>query len=117
MMVADGNGQGVGGVGRARRLLEAEKRLDHPLNLTFPRSAIPCYGAFDLQWTVLCNGEPALGGGEEGDPSHLAQLERTLRVFREDEGFDGGPVRMMASDQLGQTGEDLLQSRREWFTR
>ena len=117
MMVADGNGQGVGGIDRARRLLEAEKRLDHPLDLTFPRSAIPRDGAFHLQWTVLCNGEPALDGGEEGDPSHLAQLERALRVFREDEGFDGSPIWLMESDQLGQTAEDLLQARREWFTR
>ena len=113
MMVADGNGQGVCGVDRGRRLGKAQERLDHPLNLAFASSAIPCYGAFYLQRRILCDGESTLGGGQEDDPSCLAQLERALRIFREHEGLDGCPVGLMATDQLSQTGEDLLQAGRE----
>ena len=109
-MVADGNGKGVGGVGRAWRLVEPEKGLDHPLDLALAGRTIPCHGVFHLQGRILSDGDPALDGGQEGHPSHLAELERALRIFRVHEGFDSGHIRLMSANQLGEAAKDVLQA-------
>lgn len=72
MMVANSHGQRISRVGRTDRLSQTKERLDHLLDLAFTRSAISCDSAFDLQWSVLRDGNPAECGRQNRNPSHLA---------------------------------------------
>lgn len=116
MVMANSHSQRIGSVGRTERLFETKERFDHLLDLAFARSAIPGHRAFHLQRGVLRNGKPALRGSQNGDSSRLAQFERALHIFCEDKAFNRCPLRLITTDQFGQTAEDLLQAGREGIT-
>ena len=113
MMVANSDSQRIGCVGRVDRLIETKECFDHLLDLAFICSAIPCDSALDLQRGILCDGKPVLRGSQKDNPPCLAQLERALCIFCEDQTFDRCPLRLMTVDQFGQSAEDLLQAGRK----
>lgn len=113
MMMANSHRQRIGCVGRTDRLSQTKERLDHLLDLGFTRSAISRDRAFNLQRRILRNGDPTECGCQHCNPSRLAQLKRALYVFCEDKAFDGCPLRLITTDQLGQAAEDLLQAERK----
>src|SRR5574341_861722 len=53
VMVADGDRQGVSGVGRLRRLLEAQEQPNHFLDLILLRAPVAGHRLFDLQGRIL----------------------------------------------------------------
>ena len=67
--VADGQGQGVGPVGRAGRLGQAEQDLDHALHLLLGRRAVAGDGLLDLVGAVLRPpGMPASAAAARASP-------------------------------------------------
>jgi len=110
--VADGDGEGVGGVGRFRGAVEAKEACDHELDLLLGGEAVAGDRGLDGERGVLGDGEVAGGGGEHGDSADLAELEGGLGVGGEEDLFDGDAVGGVEGDEGGEFGVDLGEALR-----
>jgi hypothetical protein len=86
--VADGYGQGVGGVllGDLRKFHE---RSHHLLDLFLAGPAVADHRAFDLQGSVLGYRQSGIDSGQEGDATGMAELEGGEGIFGDEDLFDG----------------------------
>ncbi len=97
--MAEGDGEGVGGVGRRRRLVQVEERLDHEGDLVFAAAAVRRDELLDLERLVEGDRQPGLGGGEQGGGTRLADGDGGAHVA-DDEVFDGDFVRAGVADDV-----------------
>jgi hypothetical protein len=70
--MAEGNGEGVGGVRGKVRLGQCNVESQHASNLSFGRSAVARHGALDGGGGILVDGDAARGRTEKGDAPSLA---------------------------------------------
>ena len=71
--VTDGQGQGVGHVGRARWCGQTQDVGHHALHLILGGGPIPDQGLLDLVGGVLRHLASGLGGSDQGQPAGLAR--------------------------------------------
>ena len=108
--VADGQRQGVGGVGRLGRRRQAQHAGDHQGDLLLVRAAVAGDGGLDLAGGVPGDRPVGLGGGERGDPGGLRGAHgRALVVLGEDP-LDRHDVRPVLAQQRGHGGVQLQQA-------
>jgi len=108
--VADGDGEGVGGVGRLGRLVEIEQAGNHELHLLLGGEAVADDGALDGERGVFGNEQTTVGSGQHGDAADLAELESALGVRREEDFFDGDYLRLPELEEGGELDVDLEQA-------
>ncbi len=108
--VADGDGEGVGGVGGLGGFFEVEQTGDHELDLLLGGEAVADDGTLDGERGVLGDGEAAFGGGEHGDTADLAELERALGVGGEEDFFDGDDLGLPELEERGEFDVDLEEA-------
>ncbi len=110
--VAEGDGQGVGGVGRGRDLGQAEQRLDHVADLLLGRAPRPGHRLLDLWRGVGGDLEAVLGGQQQHHPRGLADGHGRAHVGVEEQPLDGQGLGPVSSQDLPQPGRQLGQARR-----
>jgi len=110
--VADGDGEGVGGVGGLGRFGEVEQAGDHELDLFLLREAVADDGGLDGERGVLGDGEVLIGGGQQGHAAHLAELEGALGVGAEKNLFDGDHVGAVGFEKRSELCVDLREATR-----
>lgn len=82
--VADGEREGVGGVGGLRRCVEPEQPRDHGADLGLAGPAAAGHGRLDLAGRVQGDGQSAAGRAEHGDGAGLGGAhDRTYVVLAE----------------------------------
>jgi len=108
--VADGDGEGVGGVGGLGSFVEVEEAGDHELHLLLGGEAVANNGALDGEGGIFGNLQAAVGSGQHGDAADLAELERALRIGGEKDLFDGDNLRLPEIEQRRELGVDLQQA-------
>jgi hypothetical protein len=108
--MANGNGQGIGGIGRVRRSIEAEKACDHVLDLFFVGATIADDSGLDGQRRVFGNDEASTGGGEHGNTAHVTKLEGGLHVHSKEDVFNGNFLWMLASNDFLQALENFIET-------
>jgi hypothetical protein len=70
--VADGQGEGIGGVGRLRHLVKVQEPSHHGLHLGFPGGAVAGHRLLHLVRRVLADRYAAPGGSGQSQPAGLA---------------------------------------------
>src|SRR5882762_35101 len=108
--VTDGNGEGVGGVGRVGRSIEIEEARDHVLHLFLVSAAVADYSGLDGERCVFGDGEPGAGGSQHGNSADVAEFERGLYVDGEENVFDGDFLGLVALDDGLQALEDFVEA-------
>ncbi len=115
--MAEGDGEGVGGVGRFWGFVEVQEGLDHQGDLVFAAAAVGGDELLDLERLVEGDGEASLGGGEQGDGAGLADGDGGADVAN-DEVFYGDFIRAGVADYVGQrvmdANEALGDGRLRW---
>jgi hypothetical protein len=105
--VADGYGQGVGGVRRFRHAVQREQAGDHELDLLLGSESVARDGGLDGERCVLSDWKPGRGGGEQGDSADLAEFERRLGVSGEKNFFNGNALGGVQGHQANKLCVDL----------
>ena len=82
VQMTDRNGEGVGGVVRRRRRVEAEQQADHALDLVLVGAAVADDGALDLGRRIRGYRHAGARGGDERDAARWPSISalRTLRA-------------------------------------
>lgn len=108
--VADGHGDGIGGIERAEFRGEAKKRADHEGDLFLFRAAVADNAAFDGSGRIFADSEAGFGEDEQNGAAHLAQFEGGAGIFRGKCILDGGAFRLEAGDDLSQMPADVEEA-------
>jgi hypothetical protein len=114
--MADGNGQGIGGVSGFGDGIEAEQMRDHVLDLPLPGSAIAYDSGFDRKRGVFGDLYSATGCRQHGYATNLTQLQRRLRIDGIEDIFDSDVVGLVFLDEGAETVKDDGQALRQRFT-
>ena len=99
--MAEGDGEGVGGVGWFGGLVEVEKGLDHQRDLVLAAAAVGGDELLDLGGLVEGGREAGLRGGEEGGGAGFADGDGGANVA-DDEVLDGDFVWDGLADDVGE---------------
>jgi len=106
VQVADGDGEGVGGVCGMRDLFEAKQTRDHELHLGFFGLAVSDDGGLDGQRGVLSDFNFVRRGSQHGYATDLSELERGFHVDRVEDIFNGDTVGPAFQDEGAEFVED-----------
>lgn len=74
MAVADGNGQGIGGIVRLGDLLQPQHDAGHLHHLLFDRLAVSHHQLLDLHGGVLVGGNAFFPGSQQDHPTAWATM-------------------------------------------
>ena len=107
--VAQGEGGGVGGVGRPGRLVEAEQRLHHALHLLLVGAALAGDGLLDLVGRVLARPRSRRRRPRPWPAAGLADRHGGAHVDLEEHPLDGDDVGLQLGDQGPQLALQLGQ--------
>lgn len=88
LQVADGQGQGVGGVVLVRGGGQGEQAGDHAGHLSFIGGAVAYHGLFNPARLVFKDRQAGRRSGHQGHPAGLAEDKRGARVLAEKDAFD-----------------------------
>ena len=110
--VAQGNRQGVGGIG-LRRCREVEQHAHHVLHLPLVGAALTDHGLLDFARRVLRHRQSLRHGGADGGTARLAEFQCGVGVAVHEDVFDGQLLRPEHVDQLAELGEDQAQFGRQ----
>ena len=102
---AEGDGEGVGGVG-GDRVADAEEAGDHPGDLLLGGAAVPGRRRLDLLGAVFVDDEAVGAACDDRGAAGLAELEGGRGVFREEDFLDRGFRGPMEVDQVGEFAMD-----------
>jgi hypothetical protein len=108
--VADGDGEGVGGVGWLGRFVEFEQAGDHELHLLLGGEAVADDSALDAERGVFGDGEAAVRRGQHGDAADLAELEGAFGVGGKEDFFDGDDLGLPEFEERGELCVDLQEA-------
>jgi hypothetical protein len=100
MQMADGDGEGIGGVGGFGDLIEIQKARHHLLDLMFFGPAVSDHRGLDGQGRVFGDFDSGGSGGQHGNSAHLAEFQGRLHVGGVENVFDGDPVRPVLGDEF-----------------
>ena len=112
MCVANGAGEGVGGIGR-RLAREREQALHHVLDLLLARVTVAHHRLLHLQRGVFGDRKAGEHRGADRGAARLAERERGLRVDVDEDLLDRHLERAVRGDDFVQPFEDGLQALRE----
>ena len=115
--MADGDGEGIGGVGGLGNLIEVEQARHHLLDLMFFSAAVAHDRGFDGEGRVLGDFEPGGGGGQHGDSAHLAEFQGGFHVGSVENIFDGDTVGTVLGDEFLKTDGNAREARRHGIAR
>lgn len=73
--MTDRNRQGVGSIGRLRRMLQVQKAHDHLLDLMLLSPAVTDDRGLNRQRRVLSDRQTHGRGGQHGNSTHLSELD------------------------------------------
>jgi hypothetical protein len=90
--MAEGNGQGVGSVGRLWYFAHLEQGANHNLDLALIGVAVTRHAGFHFAGRVTVNGDAVLGGSEKHDTANFSEAEGGAHVEGGKNGFDGESV-------------------------
>lgn len=108
--VADGDGEGVGGVSWLGCYVKFEQAGDHELNLLLGGEAIPDDGTLDGERSVFRDGEAAIRRGQHGNAADLAELECAFGIGGEEDFFYGNNLGLPELEEGGEFGIDLKEA-------
>ena len=108
--MADGDGQGVCGVGGFGDLFEVEEASDHELNLFLFCEAVADDAGLDFEGSVLGDGKFLACSGEKGDAANLSQLECGLGVHGVEDLLDSDGIWLPTLEFGGKLAEDLFEA-------
>lgn len=111
--MAEGCGQGVGGVVGRGDLGQSQQVSHHSLDLIFAGTALAADGFFYLQGGVFGHFHARAGGGQNEDSARLGHDDGGLDVGGEEEFFDGDGVGPEFGDQGGDGVVDLVEPLRQ----
>lgn len=107
--MAEGCGQGVGGVVGSGDFGQSQQVSHHSLNLIFAGTALAADGFFYLQGGVFGDFHARSGGGEDQNAARLRHDDGGFDVGGEEEFFDGDGVGLEFGDQGGDGAVDLVE--------
>ena len=110
MDVADGYGDGVGGVVGLGNGIEAQEHLHQFLYLLLAGPAVAAHRLFDLEGGILVDGQASLCHGQEDHSSRLADGHGRTHVLVEEELLHGHGARLVTGDDLSQFPVEDLES-------
>jgi hypothetical protein len=114
VLVADGDGQGIRGVGRLRDLGQPEEHLNHALDLVLLGLAEARHGFLHLQGRVFVDLDPRLGQNKQGNPSRLTEPKGALHVPGEKHRFHGRAVGLKLDQEMTKLPVDAEKTLGEW---
>lgn len=107
--MTDGDGQGVGNIGRFRERREVEFMLDRQLNLALGSSPGAGEDLFDLCGRIVKYGDSGLSRGKADDTSRVAHEDRGSRAcVMGIELFDRQRFGRKGLDHLAESAMELL---------
>jgi hypothetical protein len=109
--VADGDGEGVAGVGLGR-FLQAEHDFHHIADLCLARAAKASDGLLYLARGVFVNRQVMLRGGGDDDAADLAEGEGDARVLHVDQTLDRDGFGFVVGDQFQHGITDAYETAR-----
>ena len=112
MGMAQGDGQGVGGVD-LRLFGQPQQVHDHQHHLLLVRPAVANHGLLDLARGVLGDLQTTLGAGHDGRAAGLTQLERRIGVACHEHLLDAHGDRPVLGDDVAHPAIDDLQPFRQ----
>jgi len=114
--MTDGNGKGIGGIGRFWDLFEIQKARHHLLHLVFFRSTVSDYGGFDGERRVLGNLKACGRSGQHSDSTHLPELQCGLHVHGIENVLNRNTVGPVLSDEFLETAGNAGEPRGHGIT-
>ena len=117
MQVADGDGQGVGGIHRFRWVGKLEQASDHVLDLLFLGTTVADDRRLYGQRRIFGDLKARRGGCEHGHATDLAEFQGGFDVESVEDVFDRNLVRLMFGDDCAESSEDTGQTAGERFAR
>ena len=106
--MADGDGEGVGGV--VVRDVDAEHQLDHPLDLRLVGTPESAHGLLHVRGRVLDGHDAGGRAGDEYRPARLPDRERDAGVCADVRLLQRHRSRRVLGDEPGHAVEDRLQA-------
>ncbi len=91
--VGDGHGEGVGGIGGAGHVGEAELEAHHLGDLVLAAVTVPGDGALYEVGGVLVHLKAGIGEGEDGGGAGVTEGEGRARVGADERRLDGAHLR------------------------
>ena len=107
--MADGQGQGVGGIVGPGDLLHVQQALGHQHHLTLFRLAVAHHRLFHLHGGILEHGHPQLFGGQQDHPPAMGHGDTGGDVFGEKQLLHRHLIGVKGADQLLHVVGDLQQ--------
>src|SRR5215469_4172931 len=117
MQMTDGDGQGVGGIQRFRRVGQLEQAGDHVLDLLLLGTTVADDRRLDGQGRIFGDLKAGSGGGQHGHATDLAEFQGGFDVESVKDVFNCNLVRLMRGNDCAETGEDTGQTAGERFAR
>ncbi len=109
MEVADGYGQGIGGI-LGREGLQPEQQFHHVLHLPFFSLAIPSHRLLDLAGSVFVDREITVLSGDDRRSAGVAELEGGPGVAVDEDILDRSHFRPVYRDDLAKIAKDNQKS-------
>ena len=109
LQVAEGHGEGIGGVRRLRRFAHLQERAHHQLHLLFVRVAVTGHGGLHFARRIAVHHDAALSSGQQDHAAHLGQPQSGSHIQRSENRFHGKHVRREIVDQLAEQRVDILE--------
>ncbi len=109
--MTEGNGQGVGGIRRPGRFVEAQQTGQHHLHLFLVGRTVAGDRCFHRGRHVFEDRYAGLGSGEEGDSGRPTHRDRSLEIAVGEDGLDGDDVGAGLGYQIGESSVDLGEPR------
>jgi len=110
--VAKGDGEGVGGVGRLRKFLQAELSADHLLHLALIGMAVTGDTGLDFPGGITADSEASLLGGKKDDAANLGEAQGGAHIQRGKDRLHGHDVRLKLTDEAAEELMNITENRR-----
>jgi hypothetical protein len=108
--MAQGYGQGVGGVGRLGNFFHGKQGANEGLDLALISVAIAGDRGFDFAGGVAEDFHVVLRGGEKNDAADFGEAKRRFYIESGEDGFDGDSLRRKFNDEIAKKRVDGFQS-------
>ena len=110
MQVAQGDGQGIGGVTGLGGGAEPQLEADHFLNLLFAAAAVIGHPLLNLGGGIFVGRYPPLGGSQDGHCLGPANGQGRLGITGDEGLLDGHDIGLIAGDNLAQGTIQIAQT-------
>jgi len=109
--VAEGYGEGVGGVGRLGSLVHPQQGAHHQLHLFFVGVAVAGNASFHFAGRIRAYLHTVLLGGQQDNTANLSEPQSGAHVQRGEYRFHGHGMGPKFFDQLAEQPVDIMQAR------